>query len=165
MFESLCLSPTLRYAWLTVRHKVYVLQAGRRTGAPLLNLLLHDWHKFTPSELPHYARQFFGPADDPLGFSFAWHHHQALGKHHWEYWVMVSGHGRGGYPDGAALPMPERYVREMVADWLGASKAYDGAFPTSLSTWPRWQANFDRITLHPQTRRQAYAVAAAAVGT
>lgn len=116
------MTPTLKYAWLTAKHKWFVFLAGLRTGAPLWNLLLHDWHKFLPAELPHYGRQFFGAADDPVGFSQAWNHHQKLGKHHPEYWVMVSGHTRGGFPDGSPLPMPERYVREMLADWMGASR-------------------------------------------
>lgn len=143
---------TLRYLWLTIKHKWFVFLAGLATKAPLWRLLIHDWSKFTLAEAPYYGRQFFGAADEPYGFSCAWNHHQKTNPHHWEYWVMVSGHNRGGYEDGCALRMPQGYVREMVADWLGASRAYEGVWPTSLETWPWWQDNFDRLRLHSDTR-------------
>lgn len=50
-----------------------------------------------------------------------------------------------------ALPMPEKYVREMVADWMGAARAYDGAWPGSLDTWAWWQNNRDHLVLHDDT--------------
>lgn len=143
--------PTLKYLWLTLKHKWFVLLAGLQTGAPIWLLVIHDWSKFTPSEAPHYGRQFFGKADDALGFSKAWNHHQKTNPHHWEYWVMVSGHDRGGFPDGSPLPMPEKYVREMVADWLGASRAYEGHWPKSLMEWKWFVTNISKINIHPDT--------------
>lgn len=144
--------PTLKYFWLTVKHKYFVFLAGLKTKTPLWQLLIHDWSKLTPAELPHYGRQFFGSADDPLGFSNAWNHHQKVNKHHWEYWVLVTGHNRGGYKDGSCLPMPEKYTREMVADWLGASRAYEKKWPKSLEEWDWFKRNFENIRLHPMTR-------------
>lgn len=144
---------TLKYLWLTIRHKWFVFLAGLKTKAPIWQLVIHDWSKFTPMEAPAYGRQFFGAQDRPLEFSYAWNHHQKVNPHHWEYWVMISGHNRGGYPDGSALPMPEKYAREMVADWLGASRAYEGSWPVSLETWEWWQKNFSRLNLHPETRK------------
>lgn len=152
---------TWRYVWLTVQHKVFVFRAGLRTGAPVWRLVIHDWSKFLPSEAPHYGRQFFGAADDPLGFSLAWNHHQKRHPHHWEYWQMVTGHNRGGYPDGSPLPMPWWAVREMVADWMGASRAYTGAWPTSES-WPWFEREWPslRTQLHEQTTRRVMKVLA-----
>ena len=149
--------PTLKYVWLTCKHKYFVFIAGIKTKTPLYLLFVHDWVKFIPAEAPHYGRQFFGKADDPLGFSYAWLHHQKE-KHHWESWIMVTGHNRGGYPDGSPLPMPEKYVREMVADWLGASRAYEGNWPKDLESWVWWQKNFDKIRLHPDTRKMCLEV-------
>lgn len=144
--------PTLKYLWLTAKHKIFVLRGGFRTGAPVWRLIIHDWSKFTSAEAPHYGRQFFGDKSDPLGFSLAWNHHQKTNKHHWEYWIPESGHNRGGYADHQPLPMPESYAREMVADWLGASRAYDGVWPQSRERWPWLQANLSKIRLHPATR-------------
>lgn len=145
--------PTARYIWLTLKHKWFVFLAGLKTGAPLFRLLIHDWSKFTPAEAPHYGRQFFGDKSDPLGFSYAWNHHQKTNPHHWEYWIPESGHNRGGYNDHEPLPMPESYVREMVADWFGASRAYEGKWPTSRGSWAWLKANLDVIRLHPESRR------------
>ena len=58
----------MRYFWLTVRHKWFVFRAGLEWSVPLWRLITHDLSKFTRHELPHYDRQFFGPADRPLAF-------------------------------------------------------------------------------------------------
>lgn len=134
----------MRYFWLILRHKFFVLKAGLRLEVPLYLLLLHDWTKFTGQERPHYQRQFYGQADDPMGFSRAWNHHQKSNKHHWEYWIPVTGHNRGGYPDLQPLPMPQKYAFEMVADWLGASRAYEGRWPNSQG-WPWWDKNKEKV--------------------
>lgn len=47
-----------------------------------------------------------------------------------------------------ALPMPERYAREMVADWMGAGRAITGEWKT-----PKWYwENRHNMVLHPDTR-------------
>jgi len=146
------IGPTLKYLWLTCKHKWFVFQAGRKTGAPLWRLIIHDWSKFTHGEAPHYGRQFFGDQSDPLGFSYAWLHHQRNNPHHWEYWIPLTGHNKGGYGDLEPLPMPTWAVREMVADWMGASRAYEGKWP--LSDWPWLHENWPKISprMHPDTR-------------
>lgn len=195
--------PTIKYAWLTIKHKAFVFRAGLRTRAPLWRLVIHDWSKFTPSELPHYGRQFFGKKDDPSGFAAAWLHHQNHNPHHWEYWLTRSGHtkandtagdgryvirgtGDGGQmwlydtfkevevgewvhddlggPNWIAMrteqrrlnaqpqpmPMPPWAVREMIADWIGASRAYEGHWP-DLRDWTWLNANRPKMILHPDT--------------
>lgn len=147
------LLPSLKYIWLTIRHKWFVLLAGFRTQAPLWRLIIHDWSKFTPSELPHYGRQFFGTKDDYYGFACAWVHHQNHNPHHWEYWIPRNCHDRSTPPYASPEPleMPEWAVREMVADWIGASRAYEGQWPT-LTNWKWFNKNFYKIHIHPQTR-------------
>jgi hypothetical protein len=136
--------PALRYMWLTLKHKAFVFRAGLWTGAPLWLLIIHDWTKFTP------ARQFFGAKDDPQGFARAWRHHWMSNPHHWEHWA----------DPGIASPMPERYVREMVAGWLGAARAYNGAWPSSLEGWDWLTKNWGKIHLHPESRQLARRVLA-----
>jgi len=47
-----------------------------------------------------------------------------------------------------ALPMPERYVREMVADWMGAGRAITGKWDA-----PAWyEQNKYKMVLHPDAR-------------
>lgn len=141
--------PTLKYMWLTVKHKWFVFQAGLLTGAPLWRLIIHDWTKFTPSEAPHYGRQFFGDKSDPRGFIAAWIHHQNHNPHHWEYWVPRTGHNRCDppYPDGEPVPMPFWAVREMVADWFGAGRAYEGRWP-DVNNWTWLEQNRPKMKLH-----------------
>lgn len=146
----------MKYFWLTLKHKWFVLLAGLKVGGiPFWRLLLHDLSKLTPMELPHYQRQFFGKADDPLGFIRCWVRHQNHNPHHWEYWIPRTGHNRctPPYPDGEPVPMPEWAVREMVADWMGAGRAYTGKWD-NLHDWTWLRKNLPEITphLHRETR-------------
>jgi hypothetical protein len=43
--------------------------------------------------------------------------HQKRNKHHWQWWVVI-GDGGAVWP----LEMPERYRREMLADWRSAGQ-------------------------------------------
>ena len=149
------LKPTkwaLQYAWLTTKHKFFVFRAGLKLRVPLLQLLLHDLSKYGRRELFQYGRQFFGDSGDPLGFSYAWLHHQRMNKHHWEAWIPVTGHNSGGYKDLEPLPMPYTYAREMVADFIGASRAYEGKWPV-LDTWKWYKESYCKIKLHPHTKK------------
>ena len=47
------------------------------------------------------------------------------------------------------LEMPEKFVREMIADWLAASKAYAGTW--DMRDW--LDKNGEKIILHPATGR------------
>ena len=55
--------------------------------------------------------------------------------------------------------MPWRYVREMAADWFGASRAYEGHWPKA-DDWPWLEKNRDKIlpNLHTVTRARLVSV-------
>jgi len=144
--------PTLRYLAATLKHKWFVLRAGLRTGAPIWRLLIHDWTKFLPSEAPHYGRRFYGGGGDALGFAYAWNHHSKANPHHWEYWIPVTSQKSSPVKAGEPLPMPEWAVREMVADWLGAARAYEGSWPRDLDNWGWYRDNAATLRLHDETR-------------
>ena len=40
--------------------------------------------------------------------------------------------------------MTERAVREMIADWLGAGRAYEGRFP-DINDWKWFDKNWEKI--------------------
>jgi hypothetical protein len=141
-----------KYIWLTIKHKWFVFVAGRKLGVSYWRLFLHDVSKFSLKELPQYAQTFFGDGKNCTEFSYAWNHHQKCNKHHWEYWVMITGHTKGGYPDGSTLPMPVIYAKEMVADWIGASRTYEKKWPKSFEEWAWMKYNFDKIQIHESTR-------------
>lgn len=144
----------MNYFWLTLKHKWFVFLAGRKIGVPIIRLLLHDWTKFLPCELPHYQKQFFGSADDSWGFIKCWIHHQNCNDHHWEYWIPRSGHNSGKLPfkDNEPIEMEIDAIKEMVADWMGAGKAYGGEWP-DLNNWVWLDENITKMRLHHQTIR------------
>jgi len=116
-------------------HVRYVRQAGEIVGGiPDELLYTHDASKFTGAEAEHYARQFHGDKGDPHGFAMAWLNHIHNNPHHWQYYIFPDGYApEGSKSEGGAMPMPEVYVREMVADWMGASFAYTGSW--DMSDW------------------------------
>jgi hypothetical protein len=147
MFKNVI--PMFKYAWLAIKHKWFLMEAGRKLKVPWILILLHDLSKFSWKELPGYGRQFCGSKDDPRGWAETWLHHQNTAPHHSEYWIMRS--GTKPFPDGCPLPMPEKYVREMIADWMAASKAYEGRWPDPAH-WKWFDDHFCKLDLHPDTR-------------
>lgn len=112
------------YLKAVLRHKWFVFFECIRLGVPLWAALIHDWDKFLPGTFISYAKSFYDPvgakrySPDPA-FNLVWNFHQKINKHHWQYWVLIMDKG-----DIVPLPMPDRHRREMLADWIGAGKAY-----------------------------------------
>lgn len=153
----------LKYAHYVLRHKFYVYQEGRKLGLGRIQLLIHDFQKFLPSEWFPYVETFYGEKTSPRrsdggydpnsvseAFDRAWLHHQkAGGKHHWQYWLLP-------LDDGGVktLPMPHKYRLEMVADWRGAGRAIKGHGPEKADEETRkwYSSNQYKMVLHPDTR-------------
>lgn len=136
-----------RYFWSVVRHKWFVFVEAVRLGIPWLGIM-HDLSKFLPSEWFPYARYFYGRQRESSKeqFDLAWLHHQHRNKHHWQRWLLTLDSARS---DGKliALPMPDRYRREMLADWRGAGRAYGN--PDTAAWYLEAKQN---VHLHPETR-------------
>jgi hypothetical protein len=137
----------IAYLKYVLRHKWYVFLAGQELGVDLVQLIVHDWHKFLPSEWFPYARTFYKSNGEKQyveseEFSQAWRKHQQRGKHHWQHWLITWDRG-----ETEALPMPWDYVEEMVADWYGAGKAITGKW--EAKQW--FEANKHKMKLHPVT--------------
>lgn len=151
-----------------IRHKWYVLQACRALGVPLHQALLHDCSKFTPQEWFPYVNRFrhvpphrlamgrvrcnYGNGDT-TAFERARERHWQTNSHHWQYWCRRDTDGKL-HPQ----PMPPHFVREMVADWIGASKAQGNS---DMLSW--YHANCEKIILHEQTSHLVDQVLAEAV--
>ena len=138
----------LAYLKYVIRHKYFVYTACRIAGISFLQALLHDWTKFLPSEWRAYAETFYKPdganqyVPSPE-FELAWRHHQRRNPHHWQYWLLTWDKGHT-----TPLEMPDKYLIEMVCDWLGAGKAITGKW----SAWDWYEKNKAVIQLHPSTR-------------
>jgi hypothetical protein len=156
-----------KYAKYIIHHKAFVFRAGLVLKVPIWRLLIHDWSKLLPCEWFPYAENFYGTRKTrealeaqakygcaelaPWGefvedrFNAAWLHHIHWNKHHWNYWVLVQ---EDGGP--IAIPMPDKYIREMVADWFGAGKAITGSW--EAQEW--YDKHKDKMILHPETRKE-----------
>lgn len=137
----------LRYFWQLLKHQRHILKAGRLTGVPFWRLLIHDWSKFLPSEFIPYARNDRGhprgrEPKDGDDFQLAWLFHQNGNKHHWAFWIS-----RSGRKANEPFPMPVSYAREMVADWLAASKSKIGSW--NIAVW--LNENGPKMLLHKET--------------
>lgn len=137
-----------------ILHKWYVFQAGRRTGVPLWRLIIHDWSKFTPTELFGYAGNIYGSTDKDK-WAKAWLHHLHNNPHHPEHWILswrgnpdfYNGIGHRIAPFVTVLPMPETYVREMIADMMGTGYGFSRSW--DISEW--LNQNGPDMPFHPRT--------------
>ena len=123
-----------------VYHKWHVFLAGRLTGIPFWRLIIHDWSKFTPTELLGYAGNI-GGSTNKQKWATAWLHHLHHNPHHPEHWVL-SWRGNPKFYDDigssiapfvTVLPMPETYVREMIADMMATGHNATGTW--DISQW------------------------------
>ena len=151
----------LQYLKYVLVHKFFVFVAGLKTKTPIWLLIIHDWSKFLPDEFFPYADYFnnkpiieafrlYGIAEAaPFGyftrerFNRAWLYHQRRNPHHWQYWYLMQDND-----PNMPIPMPEKYAREMVADWAGAGRAITGKWETL--EW--YEKNKEKILLRPETR-------------
>lgn len=138
----------LKYLWYVIRHKWYVFVECCKLDIPWLGII-HDWSKLALSELAPYVESFYGGWGDDRpqwvkdDFDLAWLYHQRRNKHHWQYWILVQDED-----EDRILPMPDKYRREMLADWHGAGRAITGKKNTA--EW--YPKSKDKMQLHPETR-------------
>ncbi len=158
------MNSTYRYFKLTIKHKWFVFLAGLKVGCPIWRLIKHDWTKFLPSELPYYGRRFYPDERYAnidslviLEWAHCWLRHQNRNDHHWEYWITRSGVESdccsfgSEFDDNQPLDMTDDAIKEMVADWIGASRAYEGKWPKK-GEWDWFNNNFDKIRITTTTR-------------
>ena len=134
------------------RHRHMVMRHCARAGI-LWQGLRHDLSKYGMTEFMQGVRFFDGthsPTEDErrtTGYSVAWMHHKGRNRHHWEYWTDYSMDERRY----VAVPMPRRYLAEMLCDRIAASKIYKGKEYTDASPLDYLQNGKVRDAMHPQT--------------
>ncbi len=136
------------------RHKWEVMKNCFRMGLYKQGLL-HDLSKYSPEEFKMGVRYFQGTRSpnaaerEEKGYSTAWMHHKGRNKHHFEYWTDVS-------KDKSCLvgvEMPPRYLAEMFADRVAASKIYKGKAYTDATALEYLKKGKDYTLMHPATYR------------
>lgn len=138
-----------QYFKYVCRHKWYVFQECWKLGVPLAGIT-HDMSKFLPDEFIPYARYFNGPRSatrtqtdfEKMEFDVAWRKHQRRSSHHWQAWLLHEDSG-----ELKTVDIPDRYWKEMVADWRGAGRMFGN---TDTLAW--YTKNKDHILLSPFIR-------------
>jgi len=120
--------------------------------------LLHDLSKYSPTEFMVGARYYQGNRSpnnaerEEKGYSAAWLHHKGRNKHHFEYWFDYNIEKPGKL---VPVPMPYRYIAEMVMDRIAAAKIYEGESYTDASPLKYYEKGHGKEDelIHPKTRR------------
>lgn len=125
MDTRITLRKTFGHLGTILKHKYWVFRYCCKLGIPWRGMK-HDLSKFHPTEFWESVRYWNGKSSpiprckEDKGYSMAWQHHKGHNTHHYEYWI--DNLDRGGIP----IKMPWDDLLELIADWLGAGRAYLG---------------------------------------
>ena len=146
----------LKYLNYVIKHKWYVFFECLKRRL-FVQAFLHDWSKFLPDEWFPYVNHFYEkpnnngskygymkPASSgDKAFDIAWLKHIRRNPHHWQHYTLAE-------TDGSIkiFEMPNKYKKEMFADWIGANKAqgHNG----NVRSW--YLHNKEKILLGKKTR-------------
>ena len=137
------------------KHRFLVMGGCFRIGLYWQGLV-HDLSKYSPTEFWTGARYYQGTRSpnaaerEDKGYSEAWMHHKGRNRHHYEYWTDMNPETRRYEP----VPMPRKYLAEMVMDRRAACKVYQGKNYTPASPLEYFEKSRERTLMHPETRRQ-----------
>ena len=118
--------------------------------------LTHDLSKYSPVEFWNGARYYQGTKSPNTaerkdkGFSEAWMHHKGRNRHHYEYWTDMNQAVR----DYAAIPMPRKYLVEMVMDRRAACMTYQGENYKPDSALIYFDKSLEKELMHPRTHKE-----------
>ena len=116
-------------------HKLLVMRYCFRVGLYRQGLL-HDLSKYSWTEFSVGAKYYQGDRSpnnaerEDTGVSASWLHHKGRNRHHFEYWVD---YGINCDTIITGMPMPRKYIAEMVLDRISASRVYKGEAYTQRS--------------------------------
>ncbi|MDD3218299.1 MAG: DUF5662 family protein [Lachnospiraceae bacterium] len=139
------------------KHKMMVMRYCFKIGLYKQGLL-HDLSKYSWTEFRMGARYYQGTRSpnnaerEETGLSTAWLHHKGRNKHHFEYWVD---YGLNSPRKLEGVQMPQRYVAEMIADRISASRVYEGDAYTDQSPLKYYNKGTKSLWfVHPVTQQQ-----------
>ena len=118
--------------------------------------LTHDMSKYSPTEFKVGLKYYQGTRSpnnaerEDKGYSSAWLHHKGRNKHHYEYWIDYSSRVPGGM---LPVPMPRKYIAEMIMDRIAACKVYNGDNYTNKSALDYYKLGLDPAPMHDETRK------------
>ena len=137
------------------KHRMLVLEGCFRVGLYRQGLC-HDLSKYSPAEFWNGARYYQGNRSpnaaerEDKGYSEAWMHHKGRNRHHYEYWTDMN----LATKTYEAVPMPRKYLVEMVMDRRAACMTYQGKDYRDDSALIYFEKSQERCLMHEETRRQ-----------
>lgn len=138
-------------------HKLLVMEHCFKIGLYKQGLL-HDLSKYSPTEFFVGAKYYQGTRSpnnaerEAKGYSAAWLHHKGRNKHHFEYWIDYSLEDKEHAMSG--MRMPRKYVAEMLADRIAASKVYNKGTYTRHDPLAYYLKGKGHYMIHPKTAKE-----------
>lgn len=118
--------------------------------------LTHDLSKYAPTEFLTGAKYYQGTRSpnsaerEEKGYSEAWMHHKGRNRHHYEYWTDMNRQTR----NYESVPMPRKYLVEMVMDRRAACKVYQGKDYHPGSELEYFLRSRERELMHEKTKQE-----------
>ena len=136
-------------------HRWLVRQGCFRVGLYWQGLT-HDLSKYSPTEFFSGVRYFQGTRSpnsaerEANGYSQSWMHHKGRNRHHYEYWSDLSLETRRY----EYVPVPRKYLVEMVMDRRAACKVYQGKNYHPGSELEYLERSRERMFINQETLKQ-----------
>ena len=149
------MSKAFKHFCTITRHRWLVRQGCFQVGL-IWQGLTHDLSKYSVTEFSVGAKYYQGTRSpnakerDVKGYSEAWMHHKGRNRHHYEYWTDM-------HPETKryeSVPMPRKYLVEMVMDRRAACMVYEGEKYDSGSALRYFERSRERLLMHPQTQQE-----------
>ena len=140
----------------TITHHKWLVLCGCFRVGLYWQGLTHDLSKYSPTEFWVGARYYQGDRSPNAierkekGYSEAWMHHKGRNRHHYEYWTDMSLATR----NYESVPMPRKYLVEMVMDRRAACMTYQGEKYRDDSALIYLENSLEKDLMHPETLRQ-----------
>ena len=137
------------------KHRMLVCGGCFRVGLYWQGLT-HDLSKYSSTEFWTGAKYYQGIRSpntaerEDKGYSEAWMHHKGRNRHHYEYWTDLSLETKRY----ESIPMPRKYLAEMVMDRRAACMTYQGKNYTPGAALKYLRNSLEKDRMHPQTRQE-----------
>ena len=137
------------------RHRLLVCQGCFRVGLYWQGLV-HDMSKYAPIEFLNGIRYYQGTRSpnnaerEDKGFSEAWMHHKGRNRHHYEYWTDMNLQTKCY----ESVPMPRKYLVEMVMDRIAACRVYQKEKYAPDSALNYLLQSREKDLMHPTTKKE-----------
>ena len=137
------------------RHRLLVMEGCFKVGLYWQGLT-HDLSKYSPTEFRNGAAYYQGTRSpntaerEDKGYSEAWMHHKGRNRHHAEFWTDMNVQS-GKYEP---IPMPRKYLVEMVMDRRAACKVYQGSNYTDGSAFAYFDKSREKMLMHLKTKQE-----------